>query len=61
VTTFVQLKNRQGDDIYVNPDRVLYVETHANEKEPYSFIHFEGLELAVKGDIASVLKALGGP
>jgi hypothetical protein len=59
VTTFVQLKDRKGADVYVNPDRVLFVESHANETQPYSFIHFEGHELAVKGDIATVVKALG--
>ena len=49
LTTLIKFKDRGGVDVYVNPDHVLYVTTHANEPGT-SFIYFvaDVQELAVK-------------
>jgi hypothetical protein len=58
MTKLIKLTARNGSDVYVNPDRVLFVESHANEPGS-SFIYFaEEFELAVKQDLAAVVSAL---
>jgi hypothetical protein len=66
MATFVKLTTPDGKDVYVNPDHVLYVRAHS-DGGGFSTLYLtsptkdKSTILELKGDVATVVKALESP